>query len=480
MQAIRQSKRKTYRKNVIKVYASLFTFCILLSLFAIISLSTASAFADTNVAYKVQIEPTLNISVSSTNVSLNLNPLNQAFDTEDLLVSVGTNSPNGYKLYVSANSTNLTNSDYAGQSFYINTLASSATSANFPDNYWGYRISSGNTGDSGITDPTGTNFYPFVSGAMVSSSSTATNDTSSTLTFASKINFQKPSGVYSLDLNFKALPIVTTYDIQNLNGSVCTSEPSLVTDSRDGQMYTIARLADGKCWMLDNLRLDLTSERVQSILSHTNTNASDEAINYLINGGGTGQWARSGVSSAWTSSAQNSYTIPYAVGSGEKNGGGTWTKDDIASVKYGDSGSGKIGIYYNYCAASAGSYCYDYDTGTGSTQYDICPASWRMPTGGENGEYQSLCDVYKGSECSTPDYTDQALTMRDALNIPLSGSFHDGAAYNQNVFADFWSSNVRSNHRGGFTLGVAENRVRPQGYDLRTNGFTIRCLLQES
>ena len=36
-------------------------------------------------------------------------------------------------------------------------------------------------------------------------------------------------------------------DMQNLPSSSCTTTAALATDNRDGQVYTIQRLADGRC-----------------------------------------------------------------------------------------------------------------------------------------------------------------------------------------------------------------------------------------
>jgi Xaa-Pro aminopeptidase len=44
-----------------------------------------------------------------------------------------------------------------------------------------------------------------------------------------------------------------------------------LTDSRDGEVYNVAKLADGNCWLLDNLALDLTNTTVQSKLTSSTT-----------------------------------------------------------------------------------------------------------------------------------------------------------------------------------------------------------------
>lgn len=65
---------------------------------------------------------------------------------------------------------------------------------------------------------------------------------------ASAGNMQEWSGCANLT--------AATYN--STTGKVSASLDSLtaLTDVRDGNVYTVARLADGKCWMIENLRLD--------------------------------------------------------------------------------------------------------------------------------------------------------------------------------------------------------------------------------
>ena len=144
--------------------------------------------------------------------------------------------------------------------------------------------------------------------------------------------------------------------------------------------------------MLDNLRLDLTNSTVVNNLSTSNTNADADSLTSLKSGNRANgdQYATAGLPlSNWTSG--NSYSPQVNVsgsvtaGSNNNTWTGYYTKDTIAPVTYG-LGSGKIGAYYNYCAASAGSYCYDSISTDPNSGYlrdissDICPKNWKMPT----------------------------------------------------------------------------------------------------
>ena len=263
--------------------------------------------------------------------------------------------------------------------------------------------------------------------------------------------------------------------MQNMPVPTCTTTATNVIDRRDGNVYKIQRLKDGKCWMLDNLRLDPTQVDLATLQG--NTNASDQTLDYFLNGGGTtsDKYPTAPLNSeAWTSEAQNYYSIPMTVSA---------YKDTVASVKYG-SGSGKIGVYYNYCAASAGSYCYGDGTSAGTSVgdagEDICPAGWRMPTGGANtvatngkGEYQALATAITGSgEDWIP-----GTNFQNVLSTPLSGLFFNGTVYEQGSIGIFWSS---SPHDVGqmWRLLVISSYSGPQDYYERWSGQSVRCLLQ--
>ena len=227
--------------------------------------------------------------------------------------------------------------------------------------------------------------------------------------------------------------------------------PVLVYDSRDNEAYYVARLCDGNYWMLDNLRLDLTNPTIINILSSSNTNASDEALNHLRNGDGAtdDQWPTAGLTGAnWTSSYSYSAPLVNVSGSVAASGSNTWSgnynKNTAAPHAYG-LGTGKIGVYYNYCAASAGTYCWGNGTsytGSPSTdpnttssptardiEGDICPKGWRMPTSSAtynfytgSGEYKNLYNKYSGGgSLGGETVLTQNVAFKTALSIPYSG-----------------------------------------------------------
>jgi len=244
--------------------------------------------------------------------------------------------------------------------------------------------------------------------------------------------------------------------------SLTTDVTYQIKDNRDDEAYCVGKLADGNLWLLDNLALDLTNSTVLSGMNENNTHASNTTLNYLKNGGGTtsDKYATAGVSN-WGSS--DSFSAPLV---------NLTNKDVIPSDATSQAGQYKVGGYYNYCAASAGSYCYgdgtSAGTSTGNATEDICPKGWRMPTGKTTGEYQAL---YNNTSYNT--YTN----YRSALRLPLSGYFYEGLAHGQGSYGYFWSSTRYNYNFSMYDLFLGTSSVNPPNYDDRTNGDSVRCVL---
>ena len=164
--------------------------------------------------------------------------------------------------------------------------------------------------------------------------------------------------------------------------------------------------------------------------------------------------------------------VPVAGGSG------------TASIIYNfGPGSYKIGTYYNYCAATLGSYCYGNDTSTGSpsgdaVEADICPASWELPLGGENGNFQYLYD--KISKITTlPDNATNLLAFQTILSTPVSGRYNSGTGIRQGTYGVFWSSIHYNTNISMYGMTIGGTIVKLQDPLYRSYGPSVRCIAQQ-
>ena len=284
------------------------------------------------------INPTISMTLSGDLIIDNLTP-GSSGDSNIITVNVSTNASHGYYLSAtvgdssSASSNHNTSLNHSDNSNYkFNSLSSNVSSlSGFSDNQWGYsycnstndctNASNWISGSQGSTS-SGYNGLPLdnddngATGVTLVDTTSPLVDSSIKFKIGAKASNTQAAGTYTNTINFYSVSYVTPDAImQDLNEAWCTTTPSLVQDSRDGTLYHIQRLADGNCWMLDNLAIDLTDPTVQANLTESTTNASNTTLGYLKNGGGSTdsssplyKYAKSGVSTDW--SGGNSYSIP--------------------------------------------------------------------------------------------------------------------------------------------------------------------------
>lgn len=190
-----------------------------------------------------------------------------------------------------------------------------------------------------------------------------------------------------------------------------------LVDTRDNNTYTVSKLADGKCWMTQNLR----------IINKTLTPAdSDVTSNYTI--------------PASSRSDFNSYDTSNA---------------------YVDSDGG----FYTWYTATAGTGTQSLSTQGYNTSVSICPKGWRLPTGGLWSEFQALYNNYNSFYAlrSSP------------VNLTLSGYIYNGSFYFQNYSGQYWSSTVGTD-KYAYYLSLNASDVSPASGNRNYQGRSVRCI----
>lgn len=264
--------------------------------------------------------------------------------------------------------------------------------------------------------------------------------------------------------------------IQNVTQSQCQALPTYtgtndsairtVTDTRGGttRSYRIAKLADGKCWMLDNLKLGSTAATTMLTPADTDI-TSNFTLPQLITGGAT-----------------PSLSVPRAYG-----------------PIPGDTGSGatNYGYLYNGKAAVAGA------SGIGTAPNSICAKGWRLPTGGSNGEFAMLNAKMNNPNTTSPSTSSGSGYYQNwQYNGPFKGVYSGGvtvifAPYgsetgpingggsfaNQGARGAWLSSNVYPGNGGeayeNAGSELMSNEVRLDGGWLyHAGGYAIRCVLK--
>ena len=246
----------------------------------------------------------------------------------------------------------------------------------------------------------------------------------------------------SSDATLTGYTTFTGVSMQNLTSSSCTTTARLAKDTRDNRVYTIKRLADGNCWMMENLDLGRTS--LTTNLTSSNSNVSTTVTSSTFNG-----WKKT-------------------------SGTGTYTAGQYIPVDGTDSTSGTAyGVLYNYYAATAG-------TITGSSNSlnatsDICPAGWRLPTGGSSGEQRNL---YYNSSYNTYNKA-RAAQSSGGLALSLAGQFYTSSPTLKASGGTYWSSSM-NDATTMYDMYLSTSAVTPANNNARTYGFSIRCVMKKT
>ncbi len=288
----------------------------------------------------------------------------------------------------------------------------------------------------------------------------------------------------------KVATVCSSLTTAPIDGTANLSSVSALTDQRDNQTYAIAKLADGKCWMIENLRLDNTA-----------TGNSDGT---LAQGYG-GQFAGlANPETPWTTSS--SYTTANSLYStdgadntinvGISNAAFRFPRynnqntSDRASTPTVDANTYSYGNYYTWAAAIADTT--DYDAGGDYNTTSICPTGWQIPLGdtstgdieqGESntankvGGFSYLDRKMGGTGAYQSTAADSLRWRKYPVNFLYSG-YVSGSVSSRGSYGEYWSSTAHSSSKAyGLSL-ASTNVVLPGiGYGNKIHGKTIRCLM---
>ena len=408
------------------------------------------------------LNQTLSIALSSNDLRIEDLTPGIVGESDPIQITVNTNNASGYKLTATVGTeNNLTNN-------LVNPVGGVFTSIN------GTVGSFTDGGTWGVSTNNGDNFFGLpvygAAGGLLNSSNGPVSGDVINFSIGAKGGAGQVMGEYSNTIQFAivANPILTY--MQGLPLSQCTDVAQLVYDSRDGEGYYVQRLADGNCWMLDNLRLDLLNPNILSNLSPSNTNADEASLTSLRSGNSNAgaQYATSGITTWSGSNADKSIpSINVAY-------------DDDIVTNYGH-GSGRVGIFYNYCAATAGSNCYSGDPSVYTVDYSVCPAGWSMPSGGANGDYNNLYNQYTGTTTEKND------NFKQETSVSLSGqvSWNSTTISDSDTQARLWTSTLYGDYGARAVVPYTmlyyqsgDNLVLTSGGLQRFNGLPVRCVLK--
>ena len=243
----------------------------------------------------------------------------------------------------------------------------------------------------------------------------------------------------SATMTLYAVWIKSAGSMQNWAGcsSMTAGNVTARTDTRDNNTYAIAKLADGNCWMIENLRLNhtasITTSNTQGFGGVFNGLAASESANfttsttsnslYGIEGSGS-TYIIDASSHTYSSNDNRAYSIPRYNNMN--------TTNTITNMTAADQNVYSYGNYYNHAAAIADTTMYTDTTTSESSNASICPKGWKLPSGGSS--------------------TKEAETLATATKINSSDTIFAGLRRYPNNFifsGEYYSSGIYSVRRRG-------------------------------
>lgn len=447
----------------------------LVSILGLLSLSANGIASALTYKQDVGVNFTFNSSLSLTLSADDLHIYNlapgSASDSNVINVKVLTNSVGGYTLNATVgnnttyNTRNLIHSNNNISDNFASIDYSSSptitTNTNLDTDKWAFSFSLDN--GTNWSNYNGLPLYSDTTNVATLKTSTEpsinANGDDVKFKIAAKASDNKASGDYHNVINFNvvAAPAPVTlanafeaagktqlygyYQMQDMTSAICSAveveDDSLqLIDNRDNKVYWVAKLADGNCWMTQNLDHDIV----------TNTNF------YTYNNTDIGHGTTTNTSATWT--AARATTKASEVGYSILDWGGesmttpaSFDPDDlcwtgtIGPMNYNDiadyttanctNNHYHLGNYYNWVAAVASNDISGYFGTNNDDETDvnqsICPAGWMLPKEGAHydgsGSFSYLIDQLQLSSGSSGNI------HQVPVYFVYGGSFNGGLMY---------------------------------------------------
>ena len=282
----------------------------------------------------------------------------------------------------------------------------------------------------------------------------------------------------------------TTYNSTSGKLAVTKNSIAALTDQRDGNVYAIAKLADENCWMIENLRLDDSSELSTANTNIDSTNSTLPITNvYNVNSSlatksnylsaTSDNWCIDENAACYNQSLLNTTNITANI-----------TPSLIQTITYVnahlsfDDTIYSYGNYYNWYSATAGYGTYS-SPNSEPTAGDLCPTGWKLPygntgtsgtnIGGTKGGFSYLDKQMGGTGESQSTGAASNRWRMFPNNFIYSGAWKEDTAVGRGLLGEYWSASAYS--QGAFGLFIYHSFAQTGNtHSKRYQGFTIRCI----
>ncbi len=276
-----------------------------------------------------------------------------------------------------------------------------------------------------------------------------------------------------------------------------------LTDKRDNDTYAVAKLADGRCWMIENLRLDNTaaanstgalaqgySEQFAGLAEPEapwSTNNYRDANSLYSKDGSDGTINLGTTDVNYRFPRYSNINTPASITDRPSN---PTSNSDTNSIS--NAGMYSYGNYYTWAAAAANTGIIttnDYNTAS------ICPTGWSIPRGGiksreATNDFWNLIVAYLNNGTKPANYnssttpyfngsTEGTLVSNKLKAYPnnfvYSGYINNSSVDYRGSRSFYWSSTVQNNSANN--LSFYSTRVYPgTASQLNYIGMVVRCV----
>lgn len=267
-------------------------------------------------------------------------------------------------------------------------------------------------------------------------------------------------------------------------------EVEVLADIRDSQNYQVRKMEDNRCWMIDNLKLELTNGMV---LDPADT-AVPSATTVWFTGDGTSSGTPlTGMTGNFTNSGVF-LTVDGSANTGSNQD--AWRQIDPAiqawcanSTNWPTGSLTGCGYFYNFYTATAGTVPWTQGTNYVASTGSICPAGWRLPVSNANAalnDFAVLNGFMNGdgaaSVANSGSYVNNWLATGPWRGI-MGGLYNtSGVLANQGDATMGWSASVAT---GTTTYALQTLQLIPGMTMLfpatqtvgRSIGIPLRCVL---
>ena len=325
--------------------------------------------------------------------------------------------------------------------------------------------------------------------------------------------------------DIKCMQDITSANKSTVLASMTEGTQYTLKDKRDGKEYKIAKLADGKAWMTQNLDLDIDSSRTYTnedtdLGWDTQTNTYQTASwipsrsTYATTTNNIHEWCVGGTWNTQYGYCVNNNTpesydpgdLYWNTTTGDYSDWNTYSSscdrstnppscnESLNPLSTYTSSTGTqqyhLGNYYNWPAAIASNDASIYGTYNGTTgEYEnlethqsICPASWTLPYANYNnnthqpeGDFVDLWAEYGWT--NNNGFSDISTIWSAPLYFVPTGLFN-GYLENAGYDGSFWSSVANDGGYARYSYFGVNGGAHPVYRSNRSIGNSIRCLLR--